>query len=314
MDNFQVRTDSRTARSTSPDGWPREPRAVPRPSSTPPRARRVRVRAGRKSRRGRRRRGGRRGLPRLGRAPRRASAPTPCTASPPCSPTAEEFAQAESLQCGKPIKLSQRVRRPGDGRQRRVLRGRGPPSGGQSAGEYSGDHTSYVRREPIGVVGSIAPWNYPLQMAAWKVLPAIAAGNTIVLKPAEITPLHLAAVRAGRHRGRDPRRRHQHRLRRGPGRRRAPGGPPRRRHDLLHRLDRRRQARRRDRHRHRQAAAPRTRRQGAVRGVRRRRPGGRRARRRRRRADQHRPGLHRRHPRLRPAPALRRLRAAASPT
>ena len=60
---------------------------------------------------------------------------------------------------------------------------------GKAAGEYSGDHTSYVRREPIGVVGSIAPWNYPLQMAAWKILPAIAAGNTIVLKPAEITPL-----------------------------------------------------------------------------------------------------------------------------
>ena len=60
---------------------------------------------------------------------------------------------------------------------------------GMASAEYSGDHTSSVRREPIGVVGSIAPWNYPLQMAAWKVLPAIAAGNTIVLKPAEITPL-----------------------------------------------------------------------------------------------------------------------------
>ena len=60
---------------------------------------------------------------------------------------------------------------------------------GMASAEYSGDHTSLIRREPIGVVGSIAPWNYPLQMAAWKVLPAIAAGNTIVLKPAEITPL-----------------------------------------------------------------------------------------------------------------------------
>ena len=60
---------------------------------------------------------------------------------------------------------------------------------GMASAEYSGDHTSSIRREPIGVVGSIAPWNYPLQMAAWKVLPAIAAGNTIVLKPAEITPL-----------------------------------------------------------------------------------------------------------------------------
>ncbi len=74
-------------------------------------------------------------------------------------------------------------------RQRRVLRRRGPSLEGKAAGEYSGDHTSYVRREAIGVVGSVAPWNYPLQMAAWKVLPAVAAGNTIVLKPAELTPL-----------------------------------------------------------------------------------------------------------------------------
>jgi betaine-aldehyde dehydrogenase len=60
---------------------------------------------------------------------------------------------------------------------------------GRAAGEYSGDHTSSIRREPIGVVGSISPWNYPLQMAAWKILPAVAAGNTIVLKPSELTPL-----------------------------------------------------------------------------------------------------------------------------
>ena len=73
---------------------------------------------------------------------------------------------------------------------------------GKSAGEYSGDHTSYVRREPIGVVGSIAPWNYPLQMAAWKILPAVAAGNTIVLKPAEITPLTSLLFAEAGHRGR----------------------------------------------------------------------------------------------------------------
>ena len=79
-----------------------------------------------------------------------------------------------------------------------------PPgtSQGQSAGEYSGDHTSYVRREPIGVVGSIAPWNYPLQMAAWKILPAIAAGNTIVLKPAELTPLTSLMFAQAAHGGR----------------------------------------------------------------------------------------------------------------
>ncbi|MCZ7457698.1 gamma-aminobutyraldehyde dehydrogenase [Streptomyces sp. WMMC940] len=102
---------------------------------------------------------------------------------------AEDLAQAESLQCGKPIKLSREFDVPGTVDNTAFFAGAARHLQGQSAGEYSGDHTSYVRREPIGVVGSIAPWNYPLQMAAWKVLPAIAAGNTIVLKPAEITPL-----------------------------------------------------------------------------------------------------------------------------
>ncbi|MGW7432968.1 gamma-aminobutyraldehyde dehydrogenase [Streptomyces sp. NPDC054861] len=102
---------------------------------------------------------------------------------------AEEIAHAESLQCGKPIKLSTEFDVPGTIDNTAFFAGAARHLQGQSAGEYSGDHTSYVRREPIGVVGSIAPWNYPLQMAAWKVLPAIAAGNTIVLKPAELTPL-----------------------------------------------------------------------------------------------------------------------------
>ncbi len=102
---------------------------------------------------------------------------------------AEEFAQAESLQCGKPLKLSREFDVPGTIDNTAFFAGAARHLQGQSAGEYSGDHTSYVRREPIGVVGSIAPWNYPLQMAAWKILPAVAAGNTIVLKPAEITPL-----------------------------------------------------------------------------------------------------------------------------
>ncbi|GGL97579.1 gamma-aminobutyraldehyde dehydrogenase [Streptomyces fumigatiscleroticus] len=101
---------------------------------------------------------------------------------------AEEFARAESLQCGKPLKLSRGFDVPGTIDNTAFFAGAARHLAGQSAGEYSGDHTSYVRREPIGVVGSVAPWNYPLQMAAWKILPAIAAGNTIVLKPAEITP------------------------------------------------------------------------------------------------------------------------------
>ena len=57
------------------------------------------------------------------------------------------------------------------------------------AGEYLAGHTSMIRRDPIGVVGSIAPWNYPLMMAAWKLAPALAGGNTIVIKPSEQTPL-----------------------------------------------------------------------------------------------------------------------------
>jgi len=60
---------------------------------------------------------------------------------------------------------------------------------GRAAGEYLEDHTSYLRRDPLGVVGSIAPWNYPLNMATWKLGPALAAGNTVVLKPSELTPL-----------------------------------------------------------------------------------------------------------------------------
>ncbi|MEU0335373.1 gamma-aminobutyraldehyde dehydrogenase [Streptomyces sp. NPDC006193] len=102
---------------------------------------------------------------------------------------AEEFALAESLQCGKPLALSRGFDVPGTIDNTAFFAGAARHLQGQSAGEYSGGHTSYVRREPIGVVGSVAPWNYPLQMAAWKILPAVAAGNAVVLKPAEPTPL-----------------------------------------------------------------------------------------------------------------------------
>ncbi|MGG2459014.1 gamma-aminobutyraldehyde dehydrogenase [Streptomyces sp. RGM 3693] len=115
---------------------------------------------------------------------------------------AEDLAAAESLNCGKPIRLSKEFDVPGTIDNAAFFAGAARHLEGKAAGEYSGDHTSVIRREPVGVVGSIAPWNYPLQMAAWKVLPAIAAGNTIVLKPAEITPLTSllfaqAAQRAG---------------------------------------------------------------------------------------------------------------------
>ncbi len=74
---------------------------------------------------------------------------------------AEGFARAESLQCGKPLKLTREFDVPGTVDNAAFFAGAARHLQGQSAGEYSGDHTSYVRREPIGVVGSIAPWNYP---------------------------------------------------------------------------------------------------------------------------------------------------------
>ncbi|MCM3555669.1 gamma-aminobutyraldehyde dehydrogenase [Janibacter melonis] len=101
---------------------------------------------------------------------------------------AEELAQAETAQCGKPIRLSREFDVPGTVDNVAFFSGAARHLSGLASGEYSPDHTSAIRREPIGVVGSIAPWNYPLQMAAWKVLPAVAAGNTIVLKPSELTP------------------------------------------------------------------------------------------------------------------------------
>lgn len=100
-----------------------------------------------------------------------------------------EFAALESRQAGKPIRLTTEFDVPGTIDNTAFFAGASRNLEGKATGEYSGAHTSSIRREAVGVVGSIAPWNYPLQMAAWKMLPAVAAGNTIVLKPAEITPL-----------------------------------------------------------------------------------------------------------------------------
>jgi betaine-aldehyde dehydrogenase len=100
-----------------------------------------------------------------------------------------ELAEVETSQTGKPIRLSTGFDVPGTIDNTAFFGGAARVLEGSAAGEYSADHTSMIRREPIGVIGSIAPWNYPLQMAGWKILPAVAAGNTIVLKPAEITPL-----------------------------------------------------------------------------------------------------------------------------
>lgn len=102
---------------------------------------------------------------------------------------AAEFADAETAQAGKPTRLTNEFDVPGTIDNVAYFSGAARHLEGKASGEYSAEHTSSLRREPIGVIGSIAPWNYPLQMAAWKILPAVAAGNTIVLKPAEITPL-----------------------------------------------------------------------------------------------------------------------------
>ncbi len=115
---------------------------------------------------------------------------------------AEELAQAETAQAGKPIRLSRGFDVPGSVDNVAFFAGAARRLDGMAAAEYSGAHTSTTRREPVGVVGSVAPWNYPLQMAVWKILPAVAAGNTVVLKPAENTPLTSlmlaeACVRAG---------------------------------------------------------------------------------------------------------------------
>lgn len=102
---------------------------------------------------------------------------------------AEEFARVETRQCGKPIRLSREFDIPVTVDNAAFFAGAARTLEGKASGEYSADHTSTIRREPVGVIGSIAPWNYPLNMAGWKIFPALAAGNTVVIKPAEITPL-----------------------------------------------------------------------------------------------------------------------------
>ncbi len=101
---------------------------------------------------------------------------------------AEELASLESENVGKPIGLA-RSEIPFMVDNLRFFAGACRCLEGKAAGEYLAGYTSMIRREPVGVVGSIAPWNYPLMMAVWKVGPALAAGNTVVLKPSEQTPL-----------------------------------------------------------------------------------------------------------------------------
>jgi betaine-aldehyde dehydrogenase len=101
----------------------------------------------------------------------------------------DELAELEARNAGKPLQAVKDDEIPALVDNIRFFAGAARNLEGRGSAEYSAEHTSAIRREPIGVIGSIAPWNYPLQMGAWKILPAIAAGNTIVLKPSELTPL-----------------------------------------------------------------------------------------------------------------------------
>lgn len=114
---------------------------------------------------------------------------------------AEAYADLEALNCGKPRHLVLNDEIPGIIDCFRFFAGAVRTMHGPVAGEYLAGFTSMIRRDPVGVVAQVAPWNYPLMMAAWKLAPALAAGNTVVLKPSEQTPLttlklarHLAEI------------------------------------------------------------------------------------------------------------------------
>ena len=105
----------------------------------------------------------------------------------------EYLARLESLNCGKPYAAALNDEIPAIADTFRFFAGACRCLGGSAAGEYIPGFTSMIRRDPLGVIASIAPWNYPLMMAAWKLAPALAAGNTVVLKPSEVTPLSTLA-------------------------------------------------------------------------------------------------------------------------
>jgi betaine-aldehyde dehydrogenase len=104
----------------------------------------------------------------------------------------EEINAVECKDTGKPLALTMSEEMPYASDHFRFFAGASRVLEGRSAGEYMEDHTSWVRREPIGVVGQVTPWNYPLLMMIWKVAPALAAGNTVVLKPSDTTPASTA--------------------------------------------------------------------------------------------------------------------------
>ncbi len=221
----------------------------------------------------------------------------------------DEIAELEARNAGKPLQSVKDDEIGAMVDNLRFFAGAARNMEGKAAGEYLEGYTSWVRREAVGVIGQIAPWNYPLLMAIWKIGPALAAGNTIVLKPAPSTPLTtlllgeiaseflpkgvLNVVAGGNETGQ------------------AIVTHRRRRHGLADRFGRDRQVDRARGRRHAQARAPRARRQGSGRRLRRRRHGGRGRDDRRHRLVQRRPGLHRRDARARRLEGLRR--GAAGP-
>jgi betaine-aldehyde dehydrogenase len=102
---------------------------------------------------------------------------------------ADEFVAAESRNTGKPLALTASEEIPPMVDQIRFFAGAARMLEGRSAGEYMSGFTSFVRREPVGVCAAVTPWNYPMMMAVWKWAPALAAGNTMVLKPSDTTPV-----------------------------------------------------------------------------------------------------------------------------
>jgi aminobutyraldehyde dehydrogenase len=110
---------------------------------------------------------------------------------------AEAYAALESQNTGKPLAAALNDEIPAIADVFRFFAGAARTQHGLLAGEYQAGFTSMIRRDPVGVVASIAPWNYPLMMAAWKLAPALAAGNTVVLKPSEQTP--LTALKLAQH-------------------------------------------------------------------------------------------------------------------
>src|SRR3954468_2190366 len=100
----------------------------------------------------------------------------------------DEINAVECRDTGKPVQITLDEEMPYASDHFRFFAGASRILEGRSAGEYMADHTSWVRREPVGVVGQVTPWNYPLLMMIWKIAPALAGGNTIVLKPSDTTP------------------------------------------------------------------------------------------------------------------------------